>query len=196
MTEKREFFRIRDRLEIDFREIDRQEFLQLERQIKYRPSQLYSDNARAIQHEEGRKWEDDKDMQTAYLRLLDRKMSAILDLLSKYSQDRDLTQAKLFTAWYGETNISGAGLAFVLQTPFAEGTLLHVKVMLPIFPYPAIHALCEAVRQREITTEDSTGWENAFKFLVINDLDRDLLISYIFDKEREQIRLQKTLESE
>ena len=36
---------------------------------------------------------------------------------------------------------------------------------------------------------------NLIKFLVINDLDRDLLISYIFDKEREQIRLHKALEN-
>lgn len=195
MSEKREFFRIKDRLEIEFRGINKQEFLQLEREIRYRPSQLYADNTRAIQYEEGRKWEDDKDIQTAYLRLIDRKVSAILDLLSRYSRDRDLSQAKLFTAWYGEADISGAGLAFILQTPFKEGDLVHMKVMLPIFPYPTIHALCEAVRQREVPNEDSTGWKNAFKFLVINDLDRDLLISYIFDKEREQIRLHKALEN-
>jgi hypothetical protein len=194
MSEKREFFRIKDRLEIEFREINKQEFLQLEREIRYRPSQLYADSARTIQYEEGRKWEDDKDMQTAYLKLLDRKVSAILDLLSRYSRDHDASQAKLFTAWYGEADISGAGLAFVLQTPFKEGALMHMKVMLPIFPYPTIHALCEAVRQREVPNEDSTGWKNAFKFLIINDLDRDLLISYIFDKEREQIRLHKALE--
>lgn len=195
MNEKREFFRIKDRLEIEFREIDKQEFLQLEREIKYRPSQVYSGNGWAIQHEDGRKWEDDKDIQTAYLRLIDRKVSAILDLLSKSSRAREGSQAKLFTAWYGDADISGAGLAFVLQTPFMRGALLHVKVMLPIFPYPTIHALCEAVRQREVSTDDSTGWKNALKFLVINDLDRDLLISYIFDKEREQIRLHKGLEN-
>jgi hypothetical protein len=193
MTEKREFFRIKDRLEIEFREIDKQEFLQLEREIKYRPSQLCGLDSRMTYTEDGRKWEDDKETLIPYLRLIDRKVSAILDLLSRSSHDLRVGQAKLFTAWYGEVDISGAGLSFILQTPIPEQTLLHLKVMLPIFPYPTIHALCEAIRRRKISNEDSTGWKNALRFLVINDLDRDLLISYIFDKEREQIRLQKEL---
>jgi hypothetical protein len=193
MREKREFFRIKDRLEIEFRAIDKQEFLQLEREIKYRPSQLCGLDSRMTYTEDGRKWEDDKETLIPYLRLIDRKVSAILDLLSRFSHDLCAGQSKLFTAWYGEVDISGAGLSFVLQTPIHEESLVHLKVMLPIFPYPTIHTLCEVVRHREISTEDSTGWKNALRFLVINDLDRDLLISYIFDKEREQIRLQKEL---
>jgi hypothetical protein len=194
MSEKREFFRIRDRLEIEFREIDRQEFLELEHEIKYRPSQLYALSSRMTIAEDGRQWQgDDKEMLIPYLRAIDRKVSAVLDLLSR--SERQDSQAKLFTAWYGEVDISGAGLSFVLQTPIHEATLLHLKVMLPIFPYPMIQTLCEAIRHEEILTEDSTGWNNALKFLVINDIDRDLLINYIFDKERERIRLRKALEN-
>lgn len=195
MREKREFFRIKDRLEIEYREIDKEEFLQLERQIKYRPSQTFSTSAHERQYEDGRKWEDDKEMVVTYLKAIDRKISAILDMLSRSSHNQVGGQAKIFNAWYGEVDISGAGLSLVLQTPVIEGTLLHVKVMLPVFPYPAIHVLCEAVRRREVPTADSTCWRNGFKFLVINDLDRDLLISYIFVREREQIRLHKALEN-
>lgn len=195
MIDNREYFRIRDRIEIEFREIDKEEFLQLEREIKYRPSQLAGLNGRMTHTEDGLKCEDDKEALIPFLKLIDRKISAILDLLSKSSQDLQGSQAKLFTAWYGEVDISGAGVSFVLQTPIHKETLMHVKLMLPIFPYPTVHALCEAVRHREISNEDSTGWENALKFLIINDLDRDLLISYIFNREREQIRQHKALDN-
>jgi hypothetical protein len=195
MNEKREFFRIRDQLEIEFREIDKKEFVQLEHEIKYRPSQIFECSTYKMQGENTRREEDQKEILIPYLKIIDRKLSAILDLLSRSSHDLKCAQAKLFTAWYGELEISGAGLSFVLPTHFAVETLLHLKIMLPIFPYPTIHTLCEAIRHREVLIDGVANWKNALKFRAINDLDRDLLIGYIFDKEREQIRLQKTRKS-
>jgi len=195
MIERREYFRIRDRLELEFREIDKQEFIALEHEIKYKPSQLDGLNSRIKYGEEVPKCDDEKELLVPYLRWIDRKVSAILDLLSRSAHDLRSSQTKPFTAWYGEVHISGAGLSFDLPAPIHEQTLLHLKVMLPIFPYPAIHTLCQAVRKQETQYEGSTVWKNALKFLVINDMDRDLLISYIFDKEREQIRLHKALEN-
>jgi hypothetical protein len=191
MSEKREFFRVRDRLEIEFREIRKEEFLKLEHEIKYRPSHQYHPDSRMNLTEDLWNREDNKDLLIPYLRLIDRKLSTIMDLLAPTSCD--LQNDKVFpsTAWYGEVDISGAGLSFVQETPIDEGALLFVRLMLPIFPYPAIRTLCEAVRKREVSTEGAKGWKTALKFQVINDLDRDLLISYIFDKEREQIRLHK-----
>jgi c-di-GMP-binding flagellar brake protein YcgR len=193
MTDRREFFRIKDRLEVEYREVDREEYLELEREIRYRPSQTYGLTSLPTHTENGRKREDDKDMVVSYLKLIDQKVSAILDMLAK--DDPDGSRTRPFTARYGEVDISGAGLSFILDTPLTIGTLLHVRMMLPIFPYPAVQALCEAVRHGEVSIEESPCCMNALKFLVINDLDRDLLISYVFDREREQIRLQKTLDN-
>jgi hypothetical protein len=195
MKEKRQFFRIKDQLEIEFREIDKEEFAQLEHEIRYRPSQVFDSNSLKVPNEESRTEENDKEPLIPYLRIIDRKLSAILDLLSRASHDLRVGQAKLFTAWYGEIEISGAGLSLVMPTPFAAGMLLHLKVMLPIFPYPTIHTLCEALRHRETLVNGVPHWKNALKFRTINDLDRDLLVSYIFDKEREQIRLHKALDN-
>lgn len=195
MKEQREFFRITDHLEIAFREIDKKEFVQLEREIKYRPSQGYESSLGTIQSEDGRKGENDREILIPYLRVIDRKLSAILDLLSRTSHGLKDSRTKLFTVWYGEVEISGSGLAFAMQTPFVDGTLWHLKIMLPIFPYPTIHTLCESLHHREVLVDDAAGWKNALKFRTVNDLDRDLLISYVFDKEREQIRLEKALEN-
>ena len=183
MNEKREFFRIKDRLEIEFREIDEDEFFQLEHEIKYRPSYQYRPDSYMDPGDEGRRREDKRDLLVPYLREIDRKLSTILNLLSPSSHDPQNDQEKTFTAYYGEVEISGAGLSFVFQAPIPEGTLLHMKVMLPIFPYPAVRMLCEVVSIRQVSGDDSVGWKEALKFLVINDLDRDLLISYVFDKE-------------
>lgn len=191
MSEKRAFFRIRDRLEIEFREIGKEEFLKLEHELKYRPSHQYHPDSRMNFTEDIWNREDNKDLLLPYLRLIDRKLSTIMDLLSPTSRDRQTDRALPCTAWYGEVEISGAGLSFVYETPIDEGALLFVRLMLPIFPYPAIRTLCESVRKREVSTENLSGWNTALKFQVINDLDRDLLIGYIFDKEREQIRLHK-----
>jgi hypothetical protein len=186
--ERREFFRLRDRLEIEFRAVDHTEFLRLERIVKYNPTQMFMQP-----HKEGIKKSNpsagsDGEAIISYLVMLDRKLSVITDLLTKSSVD------DLYTKRYVDMEISGSGLSFVSDVPLPENGYAEFRLMLPLFPYPKIPVLCRIVRSVKREENCHVDWEIACKFLAINDSDRDLLIQYIFGREREQIRSGKGLE--
>jgi hypothetical protein len=185
--ERREFFRIRDRLEIEFRAVDPTEFLRLERIIKYNPTQVFSqpqNNRPKKKSGDG----PDGEALISYLGKLDRKLSVILDLMTKSKLD------DLYTRRYVEIEISGSGLSFVSDVPLPENGYAEFRLMLPVFPYPNIPVLCRIVRNVKREEDSRVDWEIACKFLAINDSDRDLLVQYIFGRERERIRSGKGLE--
>jgi hypothetical protein len=187
-SERREFFRLRDRLEIEFRAVDHAEFLRLEHIVKYNPTQVFmhpqNDKTKKNKSSDGSNGE----ALISFLAVLDRKLSVIVDLLTKSSVD------DLYTRRYVELEISGSGLSFVSDVPLPENGYAEFRLMLPLFPYPKIPVLCRIVRSVKREENSQVDWEIACKFLAINDSDRDLLIQYIFGREREQIRSGKGLE--
>ena len=190
VDERREFFRIKDRLEIEFRNVDQMEFLRLEHIVKYNPTQAFvqSQSARPKKNKPG--GGVDSEPLVAFLGMLDRKLSIIIDLLTKSSAD------DLYTKRYVEMEISGSGLSFISDVPLPENGYAEFRLMLPIFPYPRIPVLCRVVRSTEREENSHISWAIACKFLAINDSDRDLLIQYIFGKERERIRSGKGIEDQ
>jgi hypothetical protein len=185
--ERREFFRIRDRLEIEFRAVDQAEFLRLERIIKYNPTQAFSQPQNSRPKKKSGDGSDGEAL-ISYLGKLDRKLSVILDLMTKSKLD------DLYTRRYVEVEISGSGLSFVSDVPLPEDGYAEFRLMLPVFPYPNIPVLCRVVRNVKREEDSRVDWEIACKFLAINDSDRDLLVQYIFGRERERIRSGKGLE--
>ncbi len=80
--ERREFFRIRDRLEIEFRAVDQTEFLRLERIVKYNPTQVFTQPQNSRPKKKSGDGSDGEAL-ISYLGKLDRKLSVILDLMTK-----------------------------------------------------------------------------------------------------------------
>ncbi len=185
--ERREFFRIRDRLEIEFRAVDHVEFLRLERIVKYNPTQVFMQPQKDKTKKSNLSAGSDGEALISFLAMLDRKLSIITDLLTKSSVD------DLYTRRYVDMEISGSGLSFVSDVPLPENGFAEFRLMLPLFPYPKIPVLCRVVRNLKREEDSHVDWEIACKFLAINDSDRDLLIQYIFGREREQIRSGKGL---
>jgi hypothetical protein len=187
-AERREFFRIKDRIEIEFRGIDQIEFLRLEHLIKYNPTQVVLNPQLSEAKRKKSKDVSDRDALTSLIGTLDRKLSMIIDLLTKTGRD------DLYTKRYVEVDISGSGLSFVSDVPMAENGHAELRLLIPVFPYPKIPVLCRVVRAQKRDSDSPADWEIACKFLTINDADRDLLIQYIFAREREQIRSRKGFE--
>jgi hypothetical protein len=65
--------------------------------------------------------------------------------------------------------------------------------VIPRFPYPKITALSQVLRGEECFVNETKYCEVIARFIVINEEDRDLLINYIFVKDRERLRLKKEL---
>ncbi len=188
VRERREFFRIRDRLQIEFRPVDHEEFLRLERIVKYNPTQTFASPQPNSAKKRKNGDDSDKEAIISYLVMLDRKVSMILDLLAKSKVD------DLYTRRYLDVEISGSGLSFISDVPLPEKGYAELHLMLPVFPYPNIPVLFQVVRNVKHERDSRVDWDIACKFLVVNDADRDLLVQYIFEREREQIRSEKGLE--
>jgi c-di-GMP-binding flagellar brake protein YcgR len=188
--EKREYFRVGVRLPIEFRTISYDEYLDLENVIRCSTTQI-ADSINEVNflrdlvaHDEVT--QKKKGQIYAYVRTIDKKLDIILDLLTKSKDER------IYTNRHIDVNIGGAGIRFVSDVNLNAGMYVELKVILPILPYPKITALCQVTRGRRITKADgTTNWEAALKFLTINENDRDLLIKYIFARERESLRNKK-----
>ncbi len=185
-NENREYFRIEVRLPIEFRRISYDEYLNLENSVKHSSTQIIDKvNEMRFLKEIISKDEKETGQIHAYIKLIDKKLDMILDLLNK-SKDDGIYQNR-----YINVNISGAGINFTTDVNLNEGEHVELKVILPFPPYPKITSLCNVVRSIACNINGIANWETALTFTTINEEDRDLLINYIFAKEREFLRYKK-----
>ena len=182
----REYFRIEDRLAIEYRRLSPEEFRRLENLMRYHPScKSEGPHAAGFQGEFIVCGEEQDRELFAYLKMLDRKLDMILGLLDAKKSGE--TYKSLDT----RVNISGAGIRFLSDGPLDAGERVELRIVLPTSPFFRLSALCEVVRTQEQTTGAAAAWQIALKFIVINEYDRDVLINYIFAKERERMRAEK-----
>ena len=86
--DRREYFRIKDRLAIEVRAISDEEFLQLENTIRYNPTQVI-DKAYDMHFlkESISNDEKEKSQILSYLVMIDKKLDMLLDFLYKPKKD-------------------------------------------------------------------------------------------------------------
>jgi hypothetical protein len=185
-TESREFFRVEVRLPIEFRRINHDEYLNLENTVKYGSAKIM-DKAEEMHFfkEIVSKDEKEKDKTHAYIKMIDKKIDMILDLLCKSRND------DLYLDRYINVNISGAGIRFTTDVNLHDAEHVELKITLPTPPYPRIVSLCNVVRSEVSKVNGVDNWETSLAFATINEDDRDLLINFIFTKERECLRCKK-----
>jgi hypothetical protein len=179
--EKREFFRIRDHLLVEFRQISFEESLLLEKSLKHTFSFHSPSDPRLSELSTSPAFI--RDLFT-YMEVLDRKLNIIIDVLSRKD---DTFQSK-----YLEVDISGAGIRFSLDRKLDEGSYMELRIILPCFPDVRIGALGRVIRSRQFSPAGGDEWETAVRFVALSENDRDILINYVFSKEREHLRVRKT----
>jgi hypothetical protein len=184
--DRREYFRIKDRLAIEVRAISDEEFLQLENTIRYNPTQVI-DKAYDMHFlkESISNDEKEKNQILSYLVMIDKKLDMLIDFLYKPQKN------ELFHPSYMEVEVSGNGIKFITDLVINGGDYIEIKVVIPRFPYPKITALAQVLRGEECFVNETKYCEAITRFIVINEEDRDLLINYIFVKDRERLRLKK-----
>ena len=116
-----------------------------------------------------------------FLHNMDRKLDMILSLLRQDSLQED------FPIRAEVVEISGAGLKFVSKERFDEEQALELAIILSQFPLRVVGAVgyvlrLESVRNIPIYVETFTN---------IRDLDRENIVQFVFQEQREQIRERK-----
>ncbi len=122
---------------------------------------------------------------------LDQKIDIILsnqeEILKKLETD-DVQDANET----GECNdISASGINMLIKEELTEDTLLELTLAPPNNPAIHIIALCKLIRICPSKDKESKNFEVSTTFTAINEDDREELIKYIFQRQREMIYVNK-----
>ncbi len=183
--ERREFFRIRDRIPVEYRSISREEFIKLQDAIRYNPTQVVDRLHELYFMDARREAPDGQDELFSYMQLINRKLDMIIELLGKSQGPENYVSVQT------DVIISGSGIQFTTAAALIEGEFAELKIIVPVFPYPKITCLSQVVHVEKEAGSGGPGQKTAFKFMVINEKDQDILINYIFLKERQYLRQKK-----
>jgi c-di-GMP-binding flagellar brake protein YcgR len=118
---------------------------------------------------------------------MDAKLDRILELIS--------TEKKVeipFCHGIGQ-NISGSGMQMVVDTPVECGKIIHTTFLLSQFPFVFMNLFGEVIREKEFNKDGTTLYRIGIKFLDLNINDREKIIAFVFQKQREAIRNSKSV---
>jgi c-di-GMP-binding flagellar brake protein YcgR len=179
--ERREFFRISDRLLVEYREVTYSEALALEKTLRQADFEVSGPEVPAPgAGSTGLA----KSELYACLESIGKKLDSVIDLLSE--KERGLQSTSM------DVVISGSGMMFPSPARLEKGAYLEIGVSLPVFPGQRIRTVGRVVRCDLRTMEGEESWETAVAFVAISEKDRDALVCYVFSKERECLRMRRT----
>jgi c-di-GMP-binding flagellar brake protein YcgR len=112
-----------------------------------------------------------------WLKLINIKLDEILRMLT-------LQREGFSTLPFKQVNISGNGMSFFSPDALAKGTIIEARVVLTTLYSVALFLYGEV-----ITGEPAeNGWTIGFRFINLDDLIRNEIIRFVFEREREVIR--------
>jgi len=185
-SESRQYFRIKVNLPVKIRKISMEEYLKLENEILCNSTGI-ADRLNEIHFLKETAFRDDKEkgQLLSYIKIIDKKLDLILELMNNTKNEN------LYSNRYIDANISGSGISFTTDIELKENEYVELKILLPVYSYTKINTLCNVVRSSYCNINGVSSWETALVFKVINEADRETLINFIFEKEREIIRMKK-----
>ncbi len=112
-----------------------------------------------------------------WLKMLNDKLDSILMLLTFHREG-------FSTLPYRSVNISGGGMSFMWNQGFPKGSIIELKMLLPMFPPVAMYVYGELVSSEQKGAEFAL----AVKFVNIEEDIRDEIVRFVFKKQREALR--------
>ncbi|WP_045210656.1 PilZ domain-containing protein [Desulfonatronovibrio magnus] len=118
----------------------------------------------------------------AFLKGMDEKLNMILSLLNQGSIQDDFPIAAEVI------EISGAGLQFVSETSFEVDDNLEMALILSQFPLKVVGVVGRIHRMEKI--KKIPVW--VVEFTSVRDIEREKIVQFVFQEQREQIRGSKS----
>jgi len=194
MKQKREYLRIDDFISFEYSYMERAEYERVKNdylaKTKAAGQRANPSIALFVQTASESKGENEalSDMNSPLIPMLlslDKKLDMIISLLDEKGEKQKMLQKKTI-----KVNIGGMGLRFPAEEQFKKGDILELKMGFPLVPPVNILALGEVVRTEKEQGEEQL-FQTAIKFAVIDEEDRERIIRYIFQRQRESIRAEK-----
>ena len=109
------------------------------------------------------------------------KMDRILDLLENRDKDRYESVGR------EGVNISGSGMKFIATRPFSIDDVIAMRTFLPLPSKTRLNLLGKVTSVRETGPENR--YEVCVRFVDLTEKDRKAIVKYVFQRQRELIRL-------
>jgi c-di-GMP-binding flagellar brake protein YcgR len=90
-------------------------------------------------------------------------------------------------------NISGSGMKFIANQSFSIGDIVALRIFLPLVSKTWINILGKVVSVTESGAENR--YEVTVKFKELSESDREIIIGYVFKRQRELLRLTSDVKS-
>jgi len=118
---------------------------------------------------------------------IEKRLDFIISMLSSQGKE------ELNALEAGCTDICSNGVGFISPGALEVGSLLKMRIFLPISPPMLIVCIGKVLRTAELKGDSSQkkGFKTAAIFIAMNEDDRDKLVGYIFKRQRELIRYNK-----
>jgi len=120
-----------------------------------------------------------------FLLRMDEKLDQILAMLSKDGEDKGRLNQGI------GTNLSGTGMNIMTDKPVEPGKIIHTNFVLLRFPLVFIDVFGEVLRVTPVDEDGKTLYHIGVKFLDLDQNDRERIIAWVFQRQREIIRKRK-----
>ncbi len=189
MKERRKFYRINDKMSLNYKVVQSSDADQEIKKTKYGYIEL-ADLRNALFCIDARLGDIANQLSKDYplisemVTLVNKKI-ALHERMMGFDEydDHILTTAR-------EVSLSASGVAFSSETPLPERT--HLKLEMVTYPehnYIPVYASVVSCRQNEENT--SVGYTIAVEFEAISERDQERLMNHVFKKQAEEIKLQR-----
>lgn len=190
--ERREFFRIRDRVVLEYRAITPAEMecvlLRIRDEVpdRFTAAASFAGSSRQMKHLLQNLSGQSPDLALC-LQALDKKINLLAQLLVAETMHVE-------GAFLREVSLSAGGMAFNAEREFRPGDLLETRLVL--FPsLTGILAVAKVVScERRGEVNGGMPWRLAVEYEYIREPDRDLLIKHLFTLQAERLRAQRERE--
>ena len=97
-------------------------------------------------------------------------------------------ETSIFTKEPTEVNLSEGGIGFTIKEKVKVGETLELKMMLSAFPIAIIRVWGKVVR----VNPQENGYNVGIQYTKIKEEDQNIIVHYIFKKQRELLRRKRT----
>ena len=183
----RGYVRVDDILKVDYRKISQEHYKKCESKPEVIFKNIFGEPIKVPEIEGGT---EGVDLELLYnlIYQANLKIDRILDVLERKDTER---YASADREW---VNISGSGMRIIVNQRFSSGDIIAFKVFLPLASRTWINVLGKVMSVTEVDSENR--YSTAVKFIDLSEVDREMIIRYVFQRQRELLRLGSDVKTE
>lgn len=173
---RRKFVRVNDILKVDYQKVPQEDYNRCQNRSEIILNDIFGESFKMPEIEE-------VDLELLYKLIYQAnlKIDRILDLLGNKEKNRYESVGQ------ENVNISGSGMKFIAGRRFSTGDVIAIQIFLPLPSKTQLNLLGKVISVKPSDLE--MKYEICVTFVDLTEKDREAIVKYVFQRQREIIRL-------